>query len=428
VCDDGGGRYDDRNGRLLEFAPTYSASIRCADKGTVSSSRTIMHGQLRCTARLSTPLQVGHRTGLTFEVRNVTKRSVAPRLNYRSLAFVLHAADGTSYDSRVPLEDASGPAPGPVHFPAGATRTFRPADVWIRWQGPLSITPLCDGAVLPTLHATVAASEPPPSTAQAIVDVVKAARHLFDRCRPSSSGTSVTGVIEPPSGGAPPMHARCSFDFQHVGGFWVADTVVLVPGDLQGVHVRQPYDQVMMPAARQTAEAIAWEFVVTSDGRCRSRPARWTPQSHRVLWRRTGIGQEVDGKALAGRVAVVISAPEEDLRTWQSSSSRSALRDGPRPAPRFRATPGPERELPFRRLSGYSACGLCSLPDRPSAPGGCFCAPAAGAPLPGVRNALPPDLGRTDRGPTCWRLTPTPGQPPQVMSRTRGSGRPVSAR
>jgi hypothetical protein len=42
--------------------------------------------------------------------------------------------------------------------------------------------------------------------------------------------------------------------------------VVVVPGDLQGVHVSQPYDQVMMPTARQTAEAIAWEFAVISDG------------------------------------------------------------------------------------------------------------------------------------------------------------------
>lgn len=47
-----------------------------------------------------------------------------------------------------------------------------------------------------------------PSTAQAIADVVKAAGHLLDRCRPSSSATSVAGVIEPPSGSAPLMHVR----------------------------------------------------------------------------------------------------------------------------------------------------------------------------------------------------------------------------
>jgi len=42
--------------------------------------------------------------------------------------------------------------------------------------------------------------------------------------------------------------------------------LVLIPPDLEGVRVEKPYEQVTLPDHGGTAEAIAWEFVVTADG------------------------------------------------------------------------------------------------------------------------------------------------------------------
>jgi hypothetical protein len=228
----------------------------------------ILNGRVRCTARVSGPLAAGQKTGLTFALRNIGHRTVKATLSNGTFAFVLRAAGGVSYDSRVPLEGASGPPPFPTPIPAAATKTFRPADVWVRWSGPVSIQPVCSGVALPVLHTNVVAPGPGPAPTKqrAIADVVAAAGHLFDKCRPVSSGTPVIGEIDPPSGHAPPMHAVCSIELQREGQFWVARTLVLVPADLRGVQVRQPYETVVIPIRHQTAEAIAWEFVDTANG------------------------------------------------------------------------------------------------------------------------------------------------------------------
>jgi len=227
----------------------------------------ILNGRVRCTARLSRAVEAGHKTGLTFALHNVTDRTVrAPLSDERSFSFVLQAAGGVSYDSQVPLEGGSGPAPSPTPIPAGATRAFHPADVWVRWSGPLSIQPVCSGARLPVLRTTVAATGPVPTESRAIADVVAAAGHLFDKCRPVRSGRPVTGEIDPPSGDAPPMRSACSIDLEREGKFWVARSLVRVPPDLRDVRVQQPYETVHMPIRSRTAEAIAWTFVVTADG------------------------------------------------------------------------------------------------------------------------------------------------------------------
>jgi hypothetical protein len=226
----------------------------------------ILNDRVRCTARVSGTLQAGQKTGLTFALHNVSHRTVKATLSNGNFAFVLRAAGGVSYDSRVPLEGASGPAPFPTPIPAGTTKTFRPADVWVRWSGSVSIQPVCSGVTLPALRTNVVAPGAAPPKPRVIADVVAAAGHLFDKCRPVSSGTPVTGEIDPPSGHAPPMHAACSIDLHREGQFWVARTLVLVPPDLRGVHVRQPYETVVMPMRHQTAEAIAWEFVDTANG------------------------------------------------------------------------------------------------------------------------------------------------------------------
>jgi len=241
---------------------THSASA----VSRLTASRLILHGRLRCTARVSSVLQAGHKTGLSFTLHNVTTATVTVALSQGSFAFVLRAAGGMTYDSTIPFEAASGPAPIPTPLPAGATRTFHPADVWVRWAGPVSIQPSCSGITLPTLRTTVTAPGPTPGATRAIADVVEVAGHLFDKCRPARAGVPVFGTIEPPSGHAPAMRARCSIDLHREGSFWVAQSLVVVPPTLRGVHVSQPYERLTMPAGAISAEAIAWEFVDTAEG------------------------------------------------------------------------------------------------------------------------------------------------------------------
>ena len=77
----------------------------------------------------------------------------------------------------------------------------------------------------------------PASATEAVNDVVAATGHLLDHCRPSTSGVAVVGRIDPPSGDAPPLQARCSIDLQKRRGFYDAQVLVVTPPDLQGVHV-----------------------------------------------------------------------------------------------------------------------------------------------------------------------------------------------
>ena len=205
-------------------------------------------------------------TGLTFSLHNTTSAAVTVALSESSFGFVLRGTKGLVYDSSIAIQGGSGPAPSPTRIPAGATRKFSPADVWLRWSGPLSIKPTCVGETLPTLRTVVAAPGPAPDETQAVADVVAAAGHLFDKCRPVRARVPVIGTIDPPSGTAPAMHAACSIDLRREGFFWVAQTLVLIPPTLRGVKVSEPYEQLTMPVDSSSAEAIAWEFVDTAKG------------------------------------------------------------------------------------------------------------------------------------------------------------------
>jgi hypothetical protein len=110
---------------------------------------------------------------------------------------------------------------------------------------------------------------PRPVESAAVGEVVAAAVHLLDNCRPQTPGVAVDGQIYPPSGSAPPMDAQCSVSLSWDGDFLQAQVLVLVPPDLSGVQVFQPYETLwpisnFLPlAASPPYEAIAWEFVVT---------------------------------------------------------------------------------------------------------------------------------------------------------------------
>src|SRR6266571_2935928 len=192
-----------------------------ASSVATSSSGLVLGGRVRCTATMQTPVQAGHETGLTFALRNLTDHPVRVSVTPYSLWFVLKAADGTRYDTRVPFEGESMPGSIPSTIRPGRTKTVRQSDVRVRWAGPLSITPACEQTRLPRLRTNVAAAGPGPAERKAIADVAAASGHLLDRCGPSRAGVQVKGWIDPPSGNALPMRARCSIRLERQGRFVV---------------------------------------------------------------------------------------------------------------------------------------------------------------------------------------------------------------
>jgi hypothetical protein len=238
-----------------------------------SSSRLILDGRVRCTATVAPEVEVGRTLTVEFALRNVSRRPVKVQLWVFSSGLLLHAADGTTYDTSAPLEALPGiPPPIPAKLAPGATRNIGSQEVPVRWPGPLRITPSCEGKTLPVLHVRVDPSAPPADDSAAIDDVVAAAGHLLDRCRPQTPGVPVDGRIDPPGGDAAPLEAQCSVSLESEGSFSVAQVLVVTPPSLPGVQIFQPYE-TLWPVGRFVPlpssppyEAIAWEFVVTSYG------------------------------------------------------------------------------------------------------------------------------------------------------------------
>jgi hypothetical protein len=234
--------------------------------GTVSSSRLILGGRVRCTATVAKSVQAGDPLGLTFSVRNVSNDPVKVSLYRGGLWLVVRASDGTTYDTRVPLLQELGPMPIPTTIPPGTTKTVPEIGLRVRWRGPLHATPGCGQSALPVLPVGVNAPGPPPDDTTALADVVAASGHLLDHCRPERAGVAVQGQIFPPSGDTPPMSATCSVSIQNEGQFLVAQTLIASPPDLAlaDLHVNQ-YEQLSLRHP-SPYEAVAWEFVVTKDG------------------------------------------------------------------------------------------------------------------------------------------------------------------
>jgi len=255
----------------VALAASACGSGHRADSGTVTSSRFILGGTVRCTATLPSSVQIGHELGVTVSFRNVTSHAVHVQPAYGGIWVLVKSPDGTTYDTRVPLENSLGPPPRPIALRPGAVATSHLLQVLrVRWQGPLRVTPGCDVSAAPSIRVTVTSPGPPASTTAAFDDVVAATGHLFDHCRPTGPGASVVGRIDAPRRSAPPMRARCSITVRHERSFDLAQALVITPPSLRGIRVNEPYEALpWFPGAGNTtinAEAIAWQFVVTRDG------------------------------------------------------------------------------------------------------------------------------------------------------------------
>lgn len=234
---------------------------------TTSSSRLILGGRVRCTATVSRSVSAGSPLGLTFVLRNLSRRTVKVPLSNGGLWLVVRAPDGTTYDTRVPLRNEIGPISVPTPIPPGTTKTVP----WIgkylrvRWRGPLRVTPGCGTTALPPLTVAVKAQGPPPDEDTAVADVVAASGHLLDHCRPQRAGVAVQGRIYPPNGSPPPMLATCSVSLRREGQFLVAQALIASPPGLGYARVSQPYEDLSIHHA-SPYEAVAWQFVVTKNG------------------------------------------------------------------------------------------------------------------------------------------------------------------
>jgi hypothetical protein len=234
---------------------------------TVSASRLIFGGAVRCTATLKTPVRVGQELGVSVSFHNISKQAVNVRPAYGGQWVLVKSPDGTTYDTRVPLENELLLEPPAIPIQPGATATRQLRNLRVRWAGPLRITPGCDLTAAPAVRVAVTSPGLPPSETAAVNDVVAATGHLLDHCRPRTSGVSVVGQIDPPSGNAPPLQARCSISLQREPGFYVAHVLVVAPPDLRGVHIQQPYETLSGASIQNgNTQAIAWEFVVTRQG------------------------------------------------------------------------------------------------------------------------------------------------------------------
>lgn len=211
-------------------------------------------------------MQVGQALTVKIAIHNISKHGVkiAPDAD-----FLLKAADGTSYDPAALSYGFPRPPVLPRRFRAGATM-HAALGATVRWRGPFEITPECLGKPLPVLHVGVLAAWPGPKQSTAVSQVVAAAGHLLDHCRPQTPGVAVDGQIYPPSGTAPPLDAQCSVSLTPDGPFLIGQVLVLTPPGLTGVQIYQPYETLWPlpgPGAPAPAappyEAVAWEFVVT---------------------------------------------------------------------------------------------------------------------------------------------------------------------
>jgi hypothetical protein len=173
----------------------------------------------------------------------------------------------------------------------------------------------------------------PVSPRIAVAEVVAASGHLLDDCQPQAAGVPVTGRIDPPSGDAPPMRARCSIAFEPRRGFSIAQVLVVTPPSLQGVRIEEPYERLAWLKQGQDAEAIAWEFVVTRDGPISvdSFEVDATKSANRMApdWNWTGSDWQGPGDPAAVAGAAAVAARQAQ---W-SSSSRSARPEQIREAP-----------------------------------------------------------------------------------------------
>jgi hypothetical protein len=142
----GGGHPATSTGVTSSTTPVGKSLQATVSAKTVSSSRLILGGRVRCTAVVTTPVQVGHVLDVIFRIRNVSQHPAKVQLAHDNLWVVVRRADGTTYDTRLAARatgSLGGPCIQPTTIRPGGTETRHYSYLRVRWSGPLQVTPGC---------------------------------------------------------------------------------------------------------------------------------------------------------------------------------------------------------------------------------------------------------------------------------------------
>jgi hypothetical protein len=259
------------DGSSIGSSPTPSLSPPPVD--LLSVSGPIQHGQLRCTVSIPATVPAGESTGSTFEVRNISDRSVDVYLGVNGQNGTLRIYRGSTLlvDTADEHIGIFGPAPTAHPVEPGATAELGAANIGVLWPGRLRVVPVCAGTELPAVEVEVVAPGEAPDNNLAVQQAVADIGAPFVDCRPLADGRWVTGVIhrgDPPSDES--FDARCGARVLTNPGFDVVIVAIVSPPNAPDVdltelpHAIEAVPQVDLP--RHTPIALTWwVYVVRSD-------------------------------------------------------------------------------------------------------------------------------------------------------------------
>jgi hypothetical protein len=234
----------------------------------VSATARSADGKIRCRAVFSSrKLEPGYDTGGRMSVKNATRHDVTIDVGVLSADLIIRDASGT-----VLLDTGNFPFP----IPAPTPRTLQPGDrlrlghvrdAVIRWEGPLSIQPVCSvghKVSFDPISFRVDRPASQPSRNAALGAALDATAGLFDDCRPDPDANRTVGSIAAPLGHRPPVDARCWANIAVHDGFDVVDLSFLIPSKLYAKTL--PVGPIFgrLPGGKGTAEQARFGFVVSS--------------------------------------------------------------------------------------------------------------------------------------------------------------------
>jgi hypothetical protein len=234
----------------------------------VSETARSSDGKIRCRAVFpSRRLEPGNETGGWMSVKNTTGHDVTIDVGVLSADLIFRDVNG-----RVLLDTGNFPFP----IPAPTPRTLKPGerfrlgrvrDAVIRWEGPLSIEPVCSVGHKVSFKPISFRIERPanqPSRSAGLEASLHATGGLFDQCRPDLNADRTVGSIAAPLGHHPASDARCWANVVSHDGFDVVDLSFLIPSKLHARTLPVGPGFTELPGARGTAEQARFGFVVSS--------------------------------------------------------------------------------------------------------------------------------------------------------------------
>ena len=128
----------------------------------------------------------------------------------------------------------------------------------VRWEGSISITPICDighDVTFVPLAFTVDAPPGLPDAPTALTSALDQTAGLFTSCVPDAAGSETVGSIPPPLGHKPALDSKCWAKITAHPGFYVIDLYFVSPSSLPSVELPVGPDWADLPGGKKSAEA-----------------------------------------------------------------------------------------------------------------------------------------------------------------------------